>query len=109
VLETLATVVGLCLSVGGTFVAVSRFYANKLREIVDRQKEAALKEYAAERDFKHLQRNYEQLQIALDQVRRDIDLRLDKLEIRFTRVETLIEILGKKITGKSPSNLLDKE
>ena len=108
-LETAATLVGLALSIGGTFVAVSRFYAGKLKQIIDTQKEAARKEYAAERDFAHLQRNYQQLQVAVDQLSREFDLKLDRLELRFARVETLIRVLSKEITGESPSNLLDKE
>lgn len=108
-LETLATFVGLAISVGTTFVAVSRFYARRLKDLIESQKEAARKEYAAERDFAHLQRNYQQLQTAVDQLAREIDLKIDRLELRFTRVETLIRILSKEITGESPSNLLDKE
>lgn len=106
-LETIATVVGLALSIGGTFLGVSRFYANKLKEVIERQKEAARKEYAAERDFAHLQRNYQQLQVAVDQLSREFDLKLDRLELRFARVETLIKVLSVKVTGETPSKLID--
>lgn len=108
-LETIATFVGLVLSVGGTFIAVSRYYAKQLQAFIDSQREAARKEYAAERDFAHLQRNYQQLQTAVDQLSREFELKIDRLELRFARVETLIRILSKEITGESPSNLLDKE
>lgn len=100
-LETIATVVGLALSIGGTFVAVSRFYAAKLRQLIEAQKEAARKEYAAERDFQHLQRNYQQLQVALDQLSKEFDLKIDRLELRFARFDALIGILAKEIKSES--------
>ncbi|MDG2616975.1 hypothetical protein P7L53_12065 [Thermoleptolyngbya sichuanensis XZ-Cy5] len=106
-LETIATAVGLALSIAGTFVAVSRFYASKLKAMIEAQKDAARKEYAAERDFQHLQRNYQQLQTAVDQLAREIDLKIDRLELRFARVETLMRVLSVKVTGETPSKLLD--
>lgn len=108
-LETIATITGLALSIGGTFLGVSRFYSNKLKQLIESQKEAARKEYAAERDFAQLQRNYQQLQVAVDQLSREFDLKLGRLELRFARVEMLIRILSKELTGDTPGNLLDKE
>lgn len=104
----LGVVIG-CISVIGTFVAVSQFYRNRIKEMINRNASAATKAYAAERDFNHLQRNYQQLQTSLDQLMREIDLRVEKLEIRFVRTETLMRLLTKEITENSVLNLIDKD
>lgn len=108
-LEAIATIVGLSISIGGTFAAVSQFYRQRLREMVDRNSNAVKKEYAAERDFNHLQRNYQQLQVSLDQLMKELDVRVEKLEIRFIRVETLMRVLTKELTNESVSSLLGKD
>lgn len=108
-LEAIATIVGLVLSIGGTFVAVSQFYRKRLKEMVDRNANAVKKEYAAERDFNHLQRNYQQLQVSVDQLMKELDIRVERVEIRFIRIETLIRVLTKEMTGESVSNLLGKD
>lgn len=100
-LETFATILGIIISIGGTFAAVSQFYRNRIQNMINLRAVASKKEYAAERDFAHLQKNYEHLQSSLDKFLGDTDTRLERLEIRFVRVETLMQILSRDMSGDS--------
>lgn len=102
--EQLNSVLGViigCISVVGTFAGVTGFYRQRLKEIIDRQAGAAKKEYAAERAFMHLQNNYQQLQSSVNTLTTEAERRIERIEIRLIRLETLIKILTKDLTGES--------
>jgi len=108
-IQTANTLIGFIVgltSIAATFAAVSRFYRQRLKEVIDRNVVNANKQYAAERDFNHLQRNYEQLQKSLDILNRDLDVRVEKLEIRFARIEVLIRVVAKNTTGDTTDKMI---
>lgn len=111
-IQTVSAVVGLVvgmLSIIATFVGVSAFYRQRLREVIDRNVTSANKQYAAERDFAHLQTNYTQLQQSLDILNRDLDTRIERIEIRFARMEVLVRMISKSTSGETTDKMISGE
>lgn len=104
--SVLGVIIG-CISVLGTFAGVTGYYRQRLRELIDRQAGAAKKEYAAERAFLHLENNYKQLQASVDLLTRESDRRVEKIEIRLIRVETLMQVLTNRLTSDSFETVRD--
>lgn len=60
-LEAIATLMGIIGTILGTFIAVSQFYRNRIKEMIERNATAGIKAYAAQREFEHLERHQQQL------------------------------------------------
>lgn len=74
----------------------SRASKEKLQAEVNARKKYAdreLKEYAAQRDFGHIQRDLEQLKINTTHLNEEADQRLDLLERQFERFSGALEVL----------------
>lgn len=101
-IEVIATLTGVIGGVIGTFLAirghmiqVRRDYEKRLAEEMNRQSEAKVKEYAAQRDFEHLRRHHEQLKEAVHQI--DVDMERIK--------ETLLEL---QVVSKGAFNRMEQ-
>jgi len=91
-IESLFTIFALTLSAIGTFLAVSKFYQEKIKEIVSERTKAQEKEFAAEKEFRHLKRNYEQLQSSIDLLTKELEVRVEKLEVKIDRIKTILVV-----------------
>lgn len=74
-LSLISLIVGLLTSIGGGFT----WWRAMVR-----------KQYAAERDFGHLKRNYQQLVKSLDSMYKDGDKRFDRLDLELVEVKALL-------------------
>ena len=64
-----------------------------LAEAQQKQADSVRKEYAAQRDFGHIQRDLDQLKINTVHLSKESDQRLDKLERQFERFAGALEVL----------------
>lgn len=82
ILEHIALGIGLMTATAG---AIAWYSAN------------VRKQYAAERDFQHLKRNYESLSQAIAQVIQDQDERFDQLDKSLLQINAILQniVLGK--------------
>lgn len=85
--QAVLTFGGFLFSIIGTWIGVSKFYQDSLKEkkaqiqqIVQERSEANTKEYAAQRDFAHLKRNLEQLQHGQLQIMSELESRIQQVE-----------------------------
>ena len=107
---------GFLFAAIGTWIAANQFFQQALRDkqqqlkiLIDEKADAKTKEYAAQRDFAHLERRLAQLQVGQEQLMKEIDLRIDKLERRTARLTTAVQILTHQVTGESVTGLLNQE
>lgn len=115
-IEIIATLVGVLGGVIGTFLSVQghmrqirKDYQSRLDEEISRNAAAKVKEYAAERDFQHLQRHHEQLKLlVLDLQKESESLKDEVLELKvtsrgaFTRIEQIAAKLDTGTLGSRP-------
>ena len=101
-IEIIATLVGVLGGVIGTFLSVRghmsqvrKDYQARLDAEFQRQADAKVKEYAAQRDFEHLKRHHEQLKLLV------IDLQKESEEVK----EKLIEL---QITSRGAFNRIEQ-
>jgi predicted RNase H-like nuclease (RuvC/YqgF family) len=87
-IEIIATICGLVFGVIGTSLSLRNHirqlkqdFDRRLSEEMDRQSDAKVKAYAAERDFQHLRGHHEQLKISV------ADLQDETEEMRKTLIE----------------------
>lgn len=86
-LEIAAGILGLVATATGTYIGVSAHFRDRINSYAQAEADRRKKEYAAERDFAHLQRNYQQLQSSLDVLTSELERRLDRVEMRISRYE----------------------
>lgn len=115
-IEVVATLTGVLSGVIGTFLAirghmtqVRRDYEKRLAEEMNRQSEARVKEYAAQRDFEYLARNHEQLKEVVNRIDSDVEKIKDTLlELQvtsrgaFNRMEQIAAKLEAGSLGNMP-------
>lgn len=80
--EHAALVVGVITSIGGGVAWYSAFVR---------------KQYAAERDFQHLKRNYETMRDALSALEDDLDKRLDKVDLQQVHMTAMLQNLVSQV------------
>lgn len=118
-LDIVATLAGIAFGAIGAYLGL-RSYVAQLRDSFQQQQEklvnqntdAKLKEYAAQRDFAHLQRNYEQLHQGLNHhhdaleevVKQMIEMKNLNLSI-YHRVEALAARIDGSTGGWSKKDL----
>lgn len=66
------------------------------------------KQYAAQRDFGHLKRQYEQMSSIITQQNREMDRRLDNLEADVRDVKSFLQILVTRGSDESISEILNR-
>ena len=69
---------------------------------------AVEKKYAAQRDFGHLKRNYENLSMTVLEQGKDIDRRFDGLEADTREVKILLQVLVSRTGDDSISGILNR-
>lgn len=61
------------------------------------------KRYAAQRDFGHLKRNYDQLTMGVDELGKDVDTRLDAIDKKLQEISMILQFkLNLPPTDKPP-------
>jgi len=91
--EHITLLMGVCTFIGGLIA----LYGAAVR-----------KQYASERDFNHLKRNYESLSGNIASIDRMIDDRLDKNDMQLVEIKVLILALVALSEG-SASNILERK
>lgn len=87
----------LCLSIGTTiFVSIS-WYNSALR-----------KQYAAQRDFEHLKRNYQQLSEGQGTILKEFDTRFDKLNLDSIEVKNILNVILIKLSNEVSTGWIKK-
>ena len=81
-IELTIALIGCLIGLGGAAAAI---YA--------RWKSSIEKGYAAQRDFQHLKRNQENISLGIAQIDKDIDDRLDRLDLAVNRIENMLHAL----------------
>lgn len=100
-------IVGLVVGVSTALIGASK-YRRELRvyadEQIEREKqryaEAEVKRYAAERDFNHLARDFEQLKVGQATLFKEIQLDTDRLSIEIGKVSQRLDDMEKLIRAK---------
>ena len=100
-------VVGLAVGISTALIGASK-YRRELKlyadEQIEREKqryaEAEVKRYAAERDFSHLRRDFEQLKTGQVTLYKEIQLDTDKLSIQIERLSQRLDDMEKLIKAK---------
>lgn len=79
-IEFIATICGISFGAIGTYLATAQHIKSlkqdfklRLQEEMDKQAEARVKAYAAERDFNHLKNNQEQLKQSILLIQSEVD------------------------------------
>jgi len=80
----------LCLSVGSTIFVTISWYNSTVR-----------KQYAAQRDFEHLKRNYQQLADNQAQILKEMDSRFDMATLDLRDIKGLITSIVVKISTEN--------
>ena len=115
-IEPIINAGGFLLTIVGTYLATSGHFRKLRDEDKKRFAESQVKEYAAQRDFNHLERNLRNLQTGLDQlmegqkqIMKELELRVDKLEMRQVKFETTTRAVFARATGESFSDILNRD
>ncbi|MGJ3253825.1 MAG: hypothetical protein ACFE0J_22230 [Elainellaceae cyanobacterium] len=109
-LESLATLIGIIVGIVGTYLSMKTYYRNRRQEMLQEFADKERKEYAAQRDFSHLQRNYQNLQISVDQLFKEIELRVDRVESRINRLNILTRAISVKLdSGDVVKDMFDSQ
>ena len=82
----------LCISVGTTIFVTVSWYSSVIR-----------KQYAAQRDFDHLKRNYQQLSEGHAQIMKEFDTRFDKQVTDMIECKNTMNVILLKLTGDQSS------
>lgn len=92
-IEVIATICGIGFGAIGTLIAarehikgIKQDFKLRLEEEMNRQTEAKVKAYAAERDFNHLRNNQEQLKVAVGLIQNEVDTIKDR-QIEMTVIQ----------------------
>ncbi|WOB42970.1 hypothetical protein HNI00_07240 [Thermoleptolyngbya oregonensis NK1-22] len=115
-IEIVATLIGILAGIVGTFLSVQghmrsvrKDYQARLDAEFQRQADAKVKEYAAQRDFEHLKRHHEQLKALVLELQKDEEALKDEvLELKvlskgaFARIEQIAARLEGGNTGGTP-------
>lgn len=102
-LDVVLPIVSLMIGAIGTFMGVRSFYRERQQEALKRHAEAERKEYAAQRDFGHLQRNYEQFTANLANLVDECDRRFDEQALELKEVKGLLNVVIMKLSGDNTS------
>lgn len=94
----LLPVVSLAIGAIGTAIGVMTYATAKRDEEKKRFADNQQKTYAAQRDFAHLQRNYEQLQAGLSALIQDQDTRFDRVDRDLIEIKNAIHVLTIKVS-----------
>lgn len=78
----------LCISVGTTVFVTISWYSSVVR-----------KQYAAQRDFDHLKRNYQQLAEGQSTIMKEIDTRFDKTALDAIETKNMLSVILIKLSG----------
>ena len=79
-MDNAATAIALIISISSFFGGLIMWYRGSVE-----------KRYAAERDFNHLKRNYEQLTAHLTTLMQEEDNRFDEIRLRLNNIEQNVE------------------
>lgn len=77
----------LCISVGTTIFVTISWYSSVVR-----------KQYAAQRDFDHLKRNYEQLSLGQAEIMKEFDKRTDEIALDLRDLKNIANGIMLKIS-----------
>lgn len=80
--ELVIALIGCFIGIGGAAAAVFARWRASIE-----------KGYAAQRDFQHLRRNQEQISQGIAQIDKDLDARLDRLDLGINRIESMLHTL----------------
>ncbi|GAB4465520.1 MAG: hypothetical protein OHK0037_20360 [Elainellaceae cyanobacterium] len=115
-IEIIATLIGMIGGCIGTFLSVRgymnqtrRDYEKRIQDEIQRNADAKVKEYAAQRDFDHLKRHHEQLKemvLRIDAEMEQVKNTLLELQVvskgAFNRIEQIAMRLDGGSTGGIP-------
>lgn len=94
-IEIIATLIGIFTGIIGTYLALKVYirelrdeWKKKLETEMQRQADAKVKEYAAQRDFEHLRRHHEQLKGAFEDMQNEVE------EMKATLIELQVTSRG---------------
>lgn len=90
--KSISTSIAIC-SAGLALWAHRREMSKIAHEEKQKYVDKELKQYAAQRDFGHIQRDLDQLKINTTHLSEEADQRLDKLERQFERFSGSLEVL----------------
>lgn len=82
----------LCISVGTTIFVTVSWYSSVIR-----------KQYAAQRDFDHLKRNYQQLSEGQAQIMKEFDTRFDKQVTDMIECKNTMNVILLKLAAEQSS------
>lgn len=87
-------VISLVVGITSSYFAIKKQLEDKQRRVLEDYAACAKREVNSERDFNHLRRNYEQMNVALnalseqiEQYERELDHRLDSIDLILNRIE----------------------
>ncbi|MBE9064150.1 hypothetical protein [cf. Phormidesmis sp. LEGE 11477] len=102
-ISTAITIGSIALAYWGHRRQMAKEKRTALEAAKKKYAEGELKEYAAQRDFGHIQRDLDQLKLNTAHLSKEADDRLDQLERQFERfsgaLEVLTELLKKNSNG----------
>lgn len=87
------------LAIGGFLMGVGTMLVGVVAWISQSSK----KRYAAERDFEHLKRNYQQLAEGQATLLRELEERADRLQMALERQQTLLHVVLTKVSSGDES------
>ena len=102
-LNALLPVASLLVGAIGTLIGVLAYSQSRQKELRQQYADAQQKKYAAERDFAHLQRNYEQLIQSFNFLSQELDRRFDAQALEDKELKSLLNIVLLKLSGEGTS------
>jgi hypothetical protein len=91
-LDSALAIGGFLLGLGTTLVGIVAWLS-----------QSAKKRYAAERDFEHLKRNYQQLVEGQATLLRELEERADRLQNALERQQIVLQVVLAKVSGSDES------
>lgn len=114
-IEVIATLTGVVGGVIGTFLSVRGYmtqirkdYERRIQDEIQRNADAKVKEYAAQRDFEHLKRHHEQLKemvVGIDRELERVKNALIELQAVSKGAFNRIEQIAAKLEGMNTSGV----
>lgn len=105
-MDRLLPLVSLAIGLVSSYIAVSNFYQSRQKEALKRHSDAETKEYAAQRDFQHLRKDYEGLAQSMVTLIREADERFDRVDLELREIKSLINVVLCHTAGDSVSGVL---
>ncbi|NET91524.1 MAG: hypothetical protein F6K45_26185, partial [Kamptonema sp. SIO1D9] len=94
------------IAVGGFFMGILTSIGAGMSWYATKRADSATKEYAAKRDFQHLQRNLEQLNHGLTDMAKEQDTQLDYIHKELIELKSAINAALYAQTGETISGFL---